>query len=574
MELNHHAIWLFARDMHNIDFDVLKSNNVTDIFLSFASISNIAYRHRTPEFLKNCSENGIRVSLWTQALYVGRWFNPSTEEGKKRVETYLEEVGEWINVDNIDGIHVDYIRYPGTALNHSDSTSNINSILKSVNEIVRAENENALISAAVMPEGASNERLYGQNYTDMSKYVDVLCPMVYTGNYNAGNTWLKNQVQFIVDKINDCDVWAGLQTYASDNNITRKSANTLRTESEFARGGGAKGIVHFRFGLIDDLAFNKVGEIIKPIPEDPDKPVTPPSQSNENTNTIEEVLDGARRVKEFIENNSRSPQTVRVGDNTVTRATFNRMMGAALLEINSKRRWNIMNRTVAPPSTPSGNLRDGKLQEDQYLDIARRTVNFIGNSWQMPNFISSVFGNVSPFNFMDIMSRILTFYLENKRLPVFAKTHREFSSETIAPISGSHLQRMRDAMRFHFTNATQLYNRIKNYPYAYYYNNRYNERERYSRIANRQSMNCVDWALALRPVLLEMNYQVLVAHGQVRCRTGWKGHVWLEIRGREFPNWVFFDATAAKINKYNVNRLVCSPHRNRTYNPAWFMNWV
>ena len=34
-----------------------------------------------------------------------------------------------------------------------------------------------------MPEGSSNSYYYGQDYSQMSKYLDFIVPMIYKGNY-------------------------------------------------------------------------------------------------------------------------------------------------------------------------------------------------------------------------------------------------------------------------------------------------------------------------------------------------------------------------------------------------------
>ena len=45
-------------------------------------------------------------------------------------------------------------------------------------------NPNLIISAALMPETISSEKYYGQDYSVMSRYLDVVVPMIYKGNYN------------------------------------------------------------------------------------------------------------------------------------------------------------------------------------------------------------------------------------------------------------------------------------------------------------------------------------------------------------------------------------------------------
>ena len=569
--MKNHAIWLFARDMGQINFEELKETQTTDIFLNFFALTD-TYKQQGLNFIKKCKEEGIRVSLWTQALYMGgEWFNPSTAKGRDRVEVYLKDVEEWIKIDGIDGIHMDYIRYGGTGSGYPDAAIIIANIVKRTHDIVKAEKPEAILTAAVMAEEGANARVYGQDYKLMGEYLDAHCPMTYTGNYNAGTGWLERATKYIVDNC-DCEVWAGLQTYASDSNLAMKGSAELVLEAKAAEKAGAKGIVHFRYGLINSSAWKSVGEMITPEEVEPAPEPTPEPDVPVNVASIEEVLDASKRVRNFIEERNRSPNTVRVGDEVVERASFNRMMAATLLEIESGRRWNILRKEIEPPANPTGNLQSANLEKKDYLDAAQRALAFMMNNERMPNTIMTPFGNASPFNFIDMYARVLAFYEENEMLPNFVRTQRGVTASP--PASGTFLARLRSAMGFNFTNATELYNRVRNYPYAYYYNSRYNEAQRLDRIRNRQGMNCTDWSLVLYKAIQELGgYQIHAVRGLVACRTRNIGHVWLEIRGREFSNWIFYDSTTATSSKGSINRLVCPLVRgSRTYNPTWFMN--
>ncbi len=567
MKMECNGFWLFGRDMRNVDFEGLKEANVTDIYLSFVAWRDSHFNIR--EFTEKCREYGIRLHIWTQVLYLGGWFNPTTQAGKDRIVAYMNSLDNYLEYD-LDGVHLDYIRFPGNAQRHSNSTEIINNILKDIRDKVKGVNKELIISAAVMPEGSINEEYYGQNYKSMGEYVDVLIPMLYTGNYNAGVDWLRRMTKYIVEDT-DAEVYAGLQSYNSDNDLRVKDKYAMRVEATESVGKGADGTVLFRYGLIDDNVLEELGKLVD-IPEaEPEPEPEPEPENGVPVKTISQVLDGAKRVKEFIERQNRSPETVRLGDMVVSRATMNRMMAAALLEIDSGRRWNILTTNVEPPTSPSGNLTQGVFSDSEYLNITRRVYDFIDNTWRMPNWVTTRLDRASPFNFMDMLSRILTFYLENNRLPNTVRTHRELSPGS-SPIGGNYTERLRSAMNFRFNNATELYNRLRSHhPYSFYFNSRYTEAQRFDRISRRLGLNCVDYSLVLYRVLGEMGYQVHAVHGQVLCSSGWIGHVWLEIRGREFSNWIFYDSVTATSNRGALNRLCCSPYRNRTYNPSWFM---
>ncbi|KAF5079982.1 putative glycosyl hydrolase domain protein [anaerobic digester metagenome] len=162
----------------------------------------------------------------------------------------------------VDGVHLDYIRYPGTAYKYSGSTSAITSFVARVQNTVKAVNSNIKLSAAVMPEGSSNSYYYGQDYSQLSKYIDFIVPMIYKGNYGYsyangvnknganGTAWIASKTAWIVQHSNGIPVLAGLQTYRSDaNSSALVPANELKNDITAVENSGAFGYVLFRYGL-------------------------------------------------------------------------------------------------------------------------------------------------------------------------------------------------------------------------------------------------------------------------------------------------------------------------------------
>ena len=138
--------------------------------------------------------------------------------------------------------------------------------------------------------------------------------------------------------------------------------------------------------------------------------------------TIAEVLNAAKTVTAYIQNNDKTPPTVTVGNLQVIRPTFNRMMAATLIEIDKGSMQNILTDAVKDPAKPLGGLPDGKLMKSEYLQVAKNIKNWIAKNKQMPNYATTSLGKMSPFNCMDIYSRILNYYIDNKVLPNFAYT--------------------------------------------------------------------------------------------------------------------------------------------------------
>lgn len=146
---------------------------------------------------------------------------------------------------DVDGIHLDYVRYPGTAHYYKGATNIITNFVAKVHANIPNDVQ---LSCAVMSEGSSNAYYYGQDYSQLTKYVDFLAPMTYAGNYNQGNAWITSMTKYIVAHSNGKPVYTGLTTYYSDFNLRTLAASELYYDVQSAKKGGAKGFVLFRYG--------------------------------------------------------------------------------------------------------------------------------------------------------------------------------------------------------------------------------------------------------------------------------------------------------------------------------------
>ena len=109
-----------------------------------------------------------------------------------------------------------------------------------------------------MPEPSSNKYYYGQDIPTISKYLDVLVPMIYKGNYGTGRNWIKSTTSTFISQSKSAEVWSGLQSYHSDSDVSELSASELKKDSKYAQSGGATGVILFRYGLINFFNFNSL----------------------------------------------------------------------------------------------------------------------------------------------------------------------------------------------------------------------------------------------------------------------------------------------------------------------------
>ena len=254
------GLWLFGADMHKVNLKTLEKYGTKHIFLNFKALE-LWGQSDVEKFIDKAHSHNIKVHLWMQVFYLnGKWINP-VKKGKinyKLIDSKVNLAKKYAKIKGIDGIHFDYLRYPGTAYKYKNGTKAINYFTKTASKAIHKINSSLIVSAAVMPEPYSMKYYYGQDIPTMTKYLDVIVPMVYKGNYNAGDSWIRKVTNLFVKKSNGAQVWTGLQSYKSDSNLKKLSANELMNDAFAASMGGAYGVILFRFGITNFINFNNV----------------------------------------------------------------------------------------------------------------------------------------------------------------------------------------------------------------------------------------------------------------------------------------------------------------------------
>ncbi|HMK54438.1 MAG TPA: hypothetical protein VK444_06620 [Methanobacteriaceae archaeon] len=232
--------------LDNLDVASLKAQGITDLFV-LTSRSNPG---TLQGFITKFAGSGIRIHAWVTCFTDGNGHFIRAQDADWGL---LISQFQYI-VDNYDiqGLHLDYIRYSGVGDNKAclnDGTKNINLFLEHVrNMINNSTKPNTLLSAAVMPECSVNAEFYGQDYEQMARYLDFLVPMIYKGNYNKDSTWIVSTVQYIVAHSGGKPVVAGLQNYRSDGNLEFLPAWEQQNDINSAVWYGAAGYAWFRYG--------------------------------------------------------------------------------------------------------------------------------------------------------------------------------------------------------------------------------------------------------------------------------------------------------------------------------------
>lgn len=249
--INGFGYWLFGTNMKSVNLGSLSKQGTTDIFLNFYAIKYHG-EHEVISWIAKANKLKIRVHIWMQVFYNGDWINPLNAN----LNSIINEAKKYARMSGVSGVHFDYIRCPGTAT--KSRTQKINEFVKLVVAGIHQINPKCILSAALMPETISSERYYGQDYSVMSRYLDVVVPMIYKGNYKEDNSWIRKTAEWYVKNSKGASVWAGIQSYRSDSDTTQLSETQLKNDAQAGLNGGAKGVIIFRWGISYKLNFNSL----------------------------------------------------------------------------------------------------------------------------------------------------------------------------------------------------------------------------------------------------------------------------------------------------------------------------
>lgn len=259
------AIWLWSshsEEWIENDGEIMKNMKALGydhVLLNFSAFASNKMRV-TKQFLQLAAETGIMVHVWMQAFYQGGWVSPVIDaENRYDQDLFDKIVAEakmYVEDYGAQGIHLDYIRFGGTAHKHNPSkeitaVGAVNECCRQVREGIDAVGENIVLSAAMMAE-ENAQYYYGQNPASMGKYVDVFMPMIYryhAGSVKYGDEWCKKMSRLFTT-ITDSQVWAGITTYDYvGNSVSSLEPAEIRTDAEVFLDTDCTGLVLFRYGL-------------------------------------------------------------------------------------------------------------------------------------------------------------------------------------------------------------------------------------------------------------------------------------------------------------------------------------
>ena len=259
-QARNNGMWLLSTDMKSVDFDKLEQYGTKHVFLNSKAIERFG-KGFVESWVKESKGHGIKVHLWMQVFYKSNTWKLPIKGGQidyDFINTKVQEAKTLAKVKGVAGIHFDYIRFPGNAYKYDNAIKAVNHFTKKASNAIHKVSKKSIVSAAVMPEPSSMKTYYAQDIPTMSKYLDVIVPMVYKGNYHAGPNWIKSVTKTFSQQSKKAKIWTGLQTYKSDASLKKLSAKELMGDADAAALGGAYGVILFRYGLFNYINFNEV----------------------------------------------------------------------------------------------------------------------------------------------------------------------------------------------------------------------------------------------------------------------------------------------------------------------------
>lgn len=269
------GIWVWSTHMDQWmadDFAVLKqmkSMGYDHLLLNYNAFDDAVKAEKTRLLIAASKELDVKVHAWMQVFCENKkWINPienlGSKQGRYKQEEFdriIAKAHRYIDDFDVDGIHLDYIRFSGVGVNLANSNNYdngvtacgaINEFCRQLRESLDARPEGVLVSAAMMT-GGNTLYYYGQDPEQMGKYIDVFMPMVY--KYYTNNTYSDSWMRVTCNgftRASNAQVWAGIQTYtypAGSSGEVGMTPEQVLADAEVIRSTDCSGVVLFRYAL-------------------------------------------------------------------------------------------------------------------------------------------------------------------------------------------------------------------------------------------------------------------------------------------------------------------------------------
>ena len=578
-----YGYWLFGSDMKNVNLNTLASKGTSDIFLNYYAFTAHG-KSAVESWIAKANGVGIKVHIWMQTFYDGSWINP-VKNGAANQALFTKIIDEalgYAKVKGVAGIHFDYLRYPGTAYKTSGGTKAITEFVKQAATALHKYNSNLIVSCALMPETTSNAYYYGQDMEQISKYADVVVPMIYKGNYGKDTSWIKTTTKWFVDHSNGAKVWGGLQAYKSDSDVTKLSLSAITKDSQAVLDGKGAGVMLFRWGLSNFVDFDSLSASASTVAASSDssnaatETATATATSTTKTISIKNIITGATNLKNYYQNNNALPNTVTAGGVVFKLPEFLYLMSEAIYQIGNSNMKDIAYIIgVSNPSSPFGDSANMQVTKENYITWANNVAKFIKNYNQAPNYATILDKRIVYSEVVDAFSRVLAYYGTNGMMPnyvtvsttssgsdsgssmsVTGKGVNEANTDTSLakylkattncqvndPSIKNKAADLTNGLTSDMAKAKAIFNWVRDsVSYSFYYDTKYGA----VNTLKYKSANCVDHSHLLIALYRAAGLPARYVHGTCKFSSGSTyGHVWAQVLVD--GKWYVADATSAR----------------------------
>ena len=275
-----------------------KSVNATDIFLMTRDQEGHEYFARKEgdedkfgNMLKELKKAGFKVHAWFLMFKNPKiaqlnpewamveqngsvsinWLSPHNPNTKYFINETIKHI---LSQYEIDGLHLDYIRYPG--LNHDFSEHALKSMKerykgkkidknklltdhysewmqhreRTITDIVKTIHDNmeqlgkssVELSAALIADASLNYRStekFGQNYSELAKYLDIIIPMSYFKSERKEVDWIERVYWSARFNAGDAEILTGLASYQQPKQwkiTNREFSESVKLASDISEG--------------------------------------------------------------------------------------------------------------------------------------------------------------------------------------------------------------------------------------------------------------------------------------------------------------------------------------------------
>ena len=134
--------------------------------------------------------------------------------------------------------------------------------------------------------------------------------------------------------------------------------------------------------------------------------------------TLNDVLDAATRVKNYVLKHKDIPKIVKVASNEVSMVQFTYVMGIAIKNIHDNKKENKIS-TIKLEAPTSLHECNKKVDLKDYIDAINRVINYCKNNGAAPAYVTSNSVEIGYKEYAFGFSKILDFYKKDKQLPLY-----------------------------------------------------------------------------------------------------------------------------------------------------------